>query len=111
MKYLKSVAAWCISGGGFGLLLALAITTVGCAPRLQLKPALLLLWMILFAVEYAVIGLVVGTVVFFVFGRTFPSILGFRRALGLGCVTAVLLVCVSVIALALSPASASCAVP
>jgi hypothetical protein len=72
MKFIGSLVAWLISGAVFGALGACAWANLGCAPSRTWKPFLTQISAALCSVEFSIIALAIGAVVYF----------GFRKPLG-----------------------------
>ena len=111
MKAAGSVAAWIVNGVLFGAALAVIYTTLGCAPRPSLKPELLRIWIVLWSIEYAVIGLLLGLVVVFVARATRPNLIEFRGSFALSGAVGVVGLMVATLAMYLGGPQAACAVP
>jgi hypothetical protein len=110
MAASKSIGAWIIVGLTFGELFAIIATTEACAPRGLWKPQLAL-WLILLPVEYAVIGAIVGLIVYFVARRSFLKQLNFGWSLSISGACAVVVLIIFVLGIGMSAPSDSCAVP
>jgi hypothetical protein len=74
MRFFGAISAWVLSGAAFGVVFSLVAITVSFSPRRIYKPDLIRIWGILLAMEYAVIALVIGAIVFLIFRKSIAPI-------------------------------------
>jgi hypothetical protein len=111
MKFIGSLVAWLISGAVFGALGACAWANLGCAPSHTWKPLLTQISAALCSVEFSIIAIAIGAVVYFAFQKTLGERQGFRTHLMISSVSGAVIVAALAIFAFLSTPNWNCTLP